>query len=118
MYELDLHGFRISEVVDAGVIDKVMQQCWEMGETEVKIIHGHGRNRGISPGFVNTNTGRLGLAIRSHIRHSPRVKQFVKISTLDCTDAGCTLIRLKPNVNPSRAELDSDLVPEPEFYSE
>jgi hypothetical protein len=116
MCEFDFHGFRVMEITDTCLIGDIIQQCWEMGETQVKFIHGHGRNRGISPGFLNTNTGRLGVAVRSQLRNSSRLRQFIKISTLKCGDAGWTTINLKPNPNPIRTELDPNLVPEPEFF--
>lgn len=53
--EIDLHGYHPSDVVDTVLFDQVVQQCWEMGKGEIWFIHGHGRNRGISVGFVNTN---------------------------------------------------------------
>ena len=52
--EVDLHGYHPNDIDDLSVI---IEQAWEMGATRVRLIHGHGRNRGISPGFVNTNTG-------------------------------------------------------------
>jgi hypothetical protein len=76
------------------------------------LIHGHGRNRGKSPGFVNTNTGYFGLRIRRALRHSSELRQWIKVSTLDCSDPGTTTIDLKRNPAPTRAELDSDLFPE------
>jgi hypothetical protein len=116
MCEFDLHGFRVMEITDTGVIGDIVRQCWELGETEVEFNHGHGRNRGISPGFVNTNTGCLGVAIRSELRNSSNLRQFIKISTLKCDVAGWTSIKLKPNPNPTRTALDPNLVPEPEFF--
>jgi DNA-nicking Smr family endonuclease len=47
---IDLHGYRPSEIVWNGLLIKIVQQCWEMGETELQLIHGHGRVRGKSPG--------------------------------------------------------------------
>jgi hypothetical protein len=61
---IDLHGYRPAEVMRNGLLMKIVQQCWEMGESELRLIHGHGRARGKSPGFVNTKTGVFGLAIR------------------------------------------------------
>jgi DNA-nicking Smr family endonuclease len=65
--KMDLHGYHPSEIVQTDVLKKIIQQTWEMGENDVKLIHGHGRNRGISPGFVNTNTGYLGLENSSRL---------------------------------------------------
>jgi hypothetical protein len=54
--EIDLHGYHPAEIVFNGVLSKILQQVWETGESDLTLIHGHGRNRGITPGFVNTNT--------------------------------------------------------------
>ena len=62
--EVDLHGYHPAEIVFNGVLGKILQQAWEMGESDLMLIHGHGRNRGITPGFVNTNTGYFGLGIQ------------------------------------------------------
>ena len=56
--EIDLHGYHPSEID----VPDLLRQAWEAGALEVTIVHGHGRNRGLSPGFVNTNTGHLGFA--------------------------------------------------------
>src|SRR5579863_2727237 len=82
-----------------------------MGEPYLYFIHGHGRNRGITPGFVNTNTGSFGLQIRSALRHDKDLRQWIHHSTLNCEDMGVTSVRLKPNRMPSRTALDSDLIP-------
>ena len=66
--EVDLHGFHPSQILRTGFLHKLVQQSWEMGEIKLTLIHGHGRNRGISPGFVNTNTGYFGLCIRRALR--------------------------------------------------
>lgn len=66
--QVDLHGFHPSEIIQTGFLQKLIQQSWEMGEVRLTLIHGHGRNRGISPGFVNTNTGYFGLCIRRALR--------------------------------------------------
>src|SRR5262249_25383236 len=76
----------------------------EMGETELRLIHGHGRRRGISPGFVNTNTGFLGLQIRRALRHDGELRKWIKHTTLDCHDRGCTTVKLKPNSAPVRSD--------------
>lgn len=108
--ELDLHGYHPSEIVH--VLKKIIQQTWEMGENYVTLIHGHGRNRGIRPGFVNTNTGYFGLEIRRALRHDKELRQWIRYTTLDCSDMGVTRVKLKPNAAPTRSELDHDLLPE------
>jgi len=83
-----------------------------MGEPELTLIHGHGRNRGISPGFVNTNTGFFGLQIRRELRNNKGLRQWIKYTTLDCSDAGCTSVGLKPNPQPTRTVPDPNLLAE------
>jgi hypothetical protein len=62
--QIDLHGYHPADIVWNGVLAKLLAQAWEMGEGRLILIHGHGLNRGITPGFVNTNTGFFGLNIR------------------------------------------------------
>ena len=107
---IDLHGYRPSEIVWNGLLIKIVQQCWEMGETELRLIHGHGRARGKSPGFVNTKTGVFGLAIRRILRHKRKLRKWIKHTTLDCRDWGMTKVKLKPNPAPSRTCLDPGLI--------
>ena len=75
--QIDLHGYHPAEIVWSGVLTKLVEQAWEMGERELILIHGHGRNRGITPGFVNTNTGFFGLQIRSALRHDKDLRRWV-----------------------------------------
>ena len=107
---IDLHGYRPSEIAWNGLLIKIVQQCWEMGETELRLIHGHGRARGKSPGFVNTNTGVFGLAIRRVHRRKRQLRRWIKYTTLDCRDWGVTSVKLKRNPAPSRSSLDADLI--------
>src|SRR5262249_467210 len=58
---LDLHGYHPHDVGLA----KIAEQAWEMGAERIQLIHGHGRARGLSPGFVNTNTGARAISARS-----------------------------------------------------
>jgi hypothetical protein len=107
---IDLHGYHPAEIVWSGVLKKIIQQSWEMGEQDLFLIHGHGRNRGITPGFVNTNTGFFGLQIRRALRHDESLRQWIRHTTLNCEDMGVTSVRLKPNRAPSRTALDPDLI--------
>lgn len=109
--EIDLHGYHPDQIVRDEVLNKIVEQAWEMGEPRLCLIHGHGRNRGKSPGFVNTNTGYFGLSIRSALRHASELKQWIKVSTLDCSHPGATSIGLKRNPAPARTEIDRDLLP-------
>jgi hypothetical protein len=104
--EVDLHGYHPSQIVKSGVLHKLVQQAWEMGEANLMLIHGHGRNRGISPGFVNTNTGYFGLCIRRALRRDESLREWIFYTTLDCGQMGCTSVRLKPNPPPTREAVD------------
>jgi hypothetical protein len=107
--EIDFHGHYPRDVIDTGILHRIVQQAWEMSEPQISFIHGHGRNRGISPGFVNTNTGRFGLAVRSALRNSPELRSYVVRSTLDCRNPGVTCVQLRRNSEPSRTQLDPEL---------
>jgi hypothetical protein len=109
--QIDLHGYHPFDIVQTGTLIKIVQQTWEMGDAHLRLIHGHGRN-GISPGFVNTNTGYFGLEIRRALRGDNELRQWIKHTTLDCSDMGATSIKLKPNLAPTRSELDEDLLPD------
>lgn len=109
--QIDLHGYHPSEIVWNGVLAKILEQAWEMSETHLYLIHGHGRNRGITPGFVNTNTGFFGLEIRRVLRHDKSLRQWIKHTTLCCEDPGVTSVALKKNPTPTRTALDSNLLP-------
>ncbi|MGC1421901.1 MAG: Smr/MutS family protein [Terracidiphilus sp.] len=109
---IDLHGYHPAEIVRSGVLSKVVQQSWEMGERYLYLIHGHGRNRGITPGFVNTNTGYFGLQIRQALRHDKSIRTWIHHTTLNCEDMGVTSVRLKRNPAPSSSRFDFDLIPD------
>lgn len=111
---IDLHGYHPSDIVWSDVLTKIVQQAWEMGEPSLRLIHGHGRNRGLSPGFVNTNTGFFGLEIRRALRLNQAFRQWIYHTTLDSSDKGVTSVRLKSNPTPSRSAIDSDLIPDAE----
>jgi hypothetical protein len=104
--EVDLHGFHPLQIVRSGWLYKLVQQTKEMGEVRLKLIHGHGRNRGISPDFVNTNTGYFGLSIRRALRNDEVFREWIFRSTLDSSQMGCTSVRLKPNPSPTRETVD------------
>ena len=108
---IDLHGYHPADIVYNDVLDKIVEQAWEMGADSLRLIHGHGRNRGITPGFVNTNTGYFGLTIRRALRHGVSLRKWIHHTTLDCSDIGVTSVHLKRNPAPSRSALDADLLP-------
>jgi hypothetical protein len=109
--QIDLHGYHPAEIVWNGVLAKLLQQAWEMGHDRLTLIHGHGRNRGITPGFVNTNTGFFGLQIRRSLRLDKNLRRWIHYTTLDCSNPGLTTVFLKPNRSPVRTALDPDLFP-------
>jgi hypothetical protein len=104
--EIDFHGYHPSQIINTGLFDEIVKQAWQMGETRLKLIHGHGRNRGISPGFVNTNTGNFGLRVRDALRHNKSLRVWIFHTTLDCSEMGSTSVKLKPNPSPSRRTID------------
>jgi hypothetical protein len=91
--EIDLHVYHPSEIVGSGLLAKLLQQAWEMGAARLTLIHGHGRNRGISPDFVNTNTGYFGLCIRRALRHDESLREWICHTTLDCRQMGSTSVK-------------------------
>ena len=99
--DIDLHGYHPDDI---DVVD-LLKQAWETGANKVTLIHGHGHNRGISVGFVNTNTGYFGLRVRGAIRRNSDLKPWIKISSLDCSRDGSTTVQLKKNPNPTRTEI-------------
>jgi hypothetical protein len=110
--EIDLHGYHPRDIIWPSVLTNVVQQAWETGEASRTIIHGHGRYRGNGPGYVNTNTGYLGLEIRRALRCNTDLRQWIKYTTLFCAKPGSTSVKLKPNPSPSRTQLGDDLLPD------
>lgn len=111
--EVDLHGYHPRTVDESGLLAKIIKQAWEMGALELVIIHGHGMWRATRRPFANTNTGFLGLSVRSYLRNAgPRGWMFAKI---DVHHDGSTTVKIKPNPNPTRADVDWSIFPEPDF---
>jgi len=102
--QFDLHGY-YPEHIYGGIVELIVEQAWEMGADTLILIHGHGRNRGVTPGFVNANTGYLGLQVRAALQEKD-LRKWVKISTLYRGHNGSTSIRLKPNPSPTRTNFD------------
>ena len=108
--KIDLHGYHPSAIVGPPLAT-IIEQAWEMGAARICFIHGHGRARGISPGFVNTNTGYFGLCVRRELRSNKDLRRWIKYTTLDCGDWGATTVKLKANPNPTRTGLDVAVLP-------
>jgi hypothetical protein len=109
--EIDLHGYHPGDIVGPP-LSKIVEQAWELGAGRVRFIHGHGHNRGISAGFVNTNTGFFGLCIRGWLRDNRELRRWIKHTTLDCSDDGATSVKLKRNLNSNRTNIDESVLPE------
>src|SRR5262249_52246359 len=118
--EIDLHGYDPYDLGGGcpGDIDltTIVRQAWEQGASQLRIVHGHARNRGISRGFVNTNTGYLGLCVRRDLRFRESLRQWIKYTTLDCSHNGSTIVGLKANPTPSRTGWGADVLPPPRRY--
>jgi hypothetical protein len=87
---VDLHGYYPTDITGypyatkGSPLTRMIEQAWEMGAGSIRLIHGRGRGRGLSPGFINTNTGYFGLQIRGELRHYAGLRQWIKHTTLDC----------------------------------
>jgi len=114
--QIDLHGYHPKQIVWNGVLVELVEQVWEIGERVLILIHGHGRNRGITPGFVNTKTGFFGLEIRKALRHDKRLREWIHHTALDCSRPGDTSVSLKINRSPTRTRLDLEVIPDREIF--
>jgi hypothetical protein len=106
--KIDLHGYHPPDIVGPPM-SMIIEQAWEMGADRICFIHG--RARGISPGFVNTNTGYFGLCVRRELRRNKDLSRWIKYTTLDCGDWGATTVKLKANPNPTRTGLNLAVLP-------
>ncbi len=113
--QIDLHGDHPRDIRGAPLAT-ILEQAWQMGAPRIRFIHGHGRARGkrnMSRGFYRTNTGYFGLSIRRALRRNRALRQWIKYSTLDCSDWGRTTVKLKRNARPTRTTLDLSVLPPP-----
>lgn len=111
--QIDLHGYHPRDIRGAPLAS-ILEQAWQMGAPRIRFIHGHGRTRGksrASRGFYRTNTGYFGLSIRRALRRHRELRQWIKYSTLDCSDWGRTTVKLKRNAKPTRTTLDLTVLP-------
>jgi len=72
---------RPDEIVHGELLEKIVEQAWEKGGKTPLFDSRTRHNRGMSPGFVNTNTGYFGLRIRNALRHATELRPWIKIST-------------------------------------
>jgi DNA-nicking Smr family endonuclease len=110
--DIDLHGYHPRSIQGGPIVEDLVRQSWEMGLSELTLIHGHGMNRGSPRPFANTNTGYLGLTVRHILRYDRSLRQWM-YAKFDVSDRGATTIRLRPNPAPSRTEFDA--LPESDF---
>jgi hypothetical protein len=116
---VDLHGYYPADItghpyaITGSPLCRTIERAWEMGAGSIRFIHGHGRGRGLSPGFVNTNTGHLGVQIR---RVLVGLRRWIKYTTLDCSHEGSTVVKLKRNPSPTRTNIDG-VLPERRFQN-
>jgi hypothetical protein len=108
--ELDLHGYHPDDICGLPLVE-IVEQAWKIGAERLQLIHGHGRNRGLTPGFVNTNTGFFGLRLRGELRSNETLRRFIKYTTLDCSHPGATAVKLKLNPAPTRAVFNRSMLP-------
>lgn len=111
--QIDLHGYHPRDIKGAPLAT-ILEQAWQMGAPRIRFIHGHGRTRGKrdwSRGFYRTNTGYFGLKVRRALRRNRALRQWIKYSTLDCSDWGRTTVKLKRNPKPTRTALDLSVLP-------
>jgi hypothetical protein len=103
--KIDLHGYHPSAIVGPPMA-QIIEQAWEIGAERICFIHG------LSPGFVNTNTGYFGLCVRRELRSNKDLRRWIKYTTLDCGGWGATTVKLKIKRNPTRTALDFAVLPE------
>jgi hypothetical protein len=115
MIEIDLHGYYPRTVQDSDLIAKLVEQAWQAGAAEVRFIHGHGRSRGNPRPFANTNTGLLGLTVRSRLRNGADLRRWI-YTRIDVSHRGSTVVRLRPNPSPTRKEIDRNVFPDLDFW--
>lgn len=93
--EVDLHGFYPHERDLLATIERTLREASESGAKTVKFIHGHGFNRAsYAPVSANTNTGRLGLSVRSYLRNTEGLRAYM-LAKIDVSDIGATTVRIR-----------------------
>lgn len=112
--KFDLHGYDPRTIAESGILQSVVQQAWEMGEQEVVFVHGHALWRGTPRPFANTNTGRLGLAVRGVLRRERELRRWM-YAKLDASWPGTTTVWLKRNPAPTRSKFDFSVLPDLDF---
>jgi phage-related minor tail protein len=79
----------------AAVVGPLLIAVGDGAET-LCLIDGHGKNRvgiGRRP-FANSNTGWLGMTVRSRLRHAPSLRPWM-YAKIDCSHDGSTTVRIR-----------------------
>ena len=77
------------------LIETSLREAWEGQVGTVTFVHGHGMNRSDRrPLFMNSNTGELGLCVRSHLRNSSDLRKYM-LAKIDVSDIGATTVRIR-----------------------
>jgi hypothetical protein len=97
---------RLQSRVDAMYVDKL--------DGRIDAAFFDGRERGNPAPFANTNTGWLGLTVRGILRRDKDLRKWA-YAKIDVTAPGYTVVRLKPNPNPTREKIDSEIFPKRDF---
>ncbi|MCH7752629.1 MAG: Smr/MutS family protein [Planctomycetes bacterium] len=93
--KVDLHGFYPWEADLLETIESKLCDAWEAETETVEFIHGHGFGRdNFRSLFANTNTGRLGLCVRSHLRNTGSLRRYM-LAKIDVSDCGTTTVRIR-----------------------
>lgn len=78
---IDLHGLLVEEGIET--LERFLDQALLYGESEVKVIHGHG-------------AGRLKKAVRAYLKKSPYAESSQPGEPWEGSD-GVTIVTLKRN---------------------
>lgn len=92
---VDLHGFHPRDDDLPETIRNAVRQAHEAGASTLRLIHGHGHNRfrPFTP-FVNTNTGYLGVTVRSFLRNERDLRRWM-LAKIDVSHEGSTTVRIR-----------------------
>jgi Smr domain len=102
--EIDLHGFHPYDDDLHPTIEKALREAYETEAETLTIIHGHGHNRyrPFNP-FVNSNTGFLGVTVRSFLRNNLDLRRWM-LAKLDVSHDGSTTVRIRSKGRAGRRE--------------
>ena len=97
--EIDLHGCHPHDDDLFEMIESAIRRAWEDEAETLCIIHGHGHWRGGPRPFANTNTGYLGITVRSFLRDNISLRPWM-FAKIDVSHDGSTTVRIRPKRKP------------------